>query len=99
MGKSEKNNKDKYISNQLNPLFGECFELQATLPHDYKLKIKVMDHDVGSLPDLIGETTIDLENRWLSKHRATCGISEAYFRLDNSRLFSLLTSVHESFAY
>ena len=75
-----KDDKVNYQSNLLNVVFGKCFEFNVTLPQDYKLKVKVMDHDIGSENDLIGETDIDLENRWLSKHRALCGLSELYIR-------------------
>lgn len=40
--------------------------------------IEVWDYDATSSDDLIGETRIDLENRFYSKHRATCGISRRY---------------------
>ena len=87
MGETEKDSKDEYIPNNLCPVFGKCFEFTATLPQDFKLKVKVMDHDIGSLPDLIGETDIDLENRWLTRHRAVCGLPEAYMRFCWSLIF------------
>ena len=54
------------------------FELPATLPLDHKLKIKVMDYDRTSANDLIGETVIDLENRFITQHRAICGLPESF---------------------
>ena len=45
------------------------FELPATLPLDHTLTISVMDWDRLSADDLIGETKIDLENRFLSQYR------------------------------
>ena len=74
IGKKEINDKENYIPNNLNPLFGKMFEIPATLPVDHKLHIKVMDYDRTSADDLIGETTIDLENRFLSNYRPRCGI-------------------------
>lgn len=40
--------------------------------------IQVWDYDATTADDLIGETKIDLENRFYSSHRATCGISKEY---------------------
>ena len=78
IGKTEINDKDNYIPSQLNPIFGKMFELPAVLPLDHTLTITVMDWDRGSAHDLIGETNIDLENRFLSQHHATCGLPESF---------------------
>jgi hypothetical protein len=37
-----------------------------------------MDWDKLSADDIIGETVIDLENRFFSKHRPRCGIQQKY---------------------
>lgn len=42
------------------------------------LTVSVYDWDLVGTDDLIGETKIDLENRFYSKYRATCGISSSY---------------------
>lgn len=42
------------------------------------MTIRVMDKDFGSADDLVGETTIDLENRIFTKYRARCGLSPLY---------------------
>lgn len=55
------------------------FELTATLPLDKDLIVRVKDYDLVTSDDLIGETVIDLENRFLTKMRATCGIPQTYF--------------------
>lgn len=52
--------------------------MEATFPHDSLLKVQVYDWDLIGSDDLIGETHIDLENRFYSKHRATCGIAKTY---------------------
>lgn len=49
------------------------------LPLQKDLKIVVKDWDLLTGDDPIGETIIDLENRYLSKYRATCGIARSYF--------------------
>lgn len=64
-------------------LFCSFFELKATLPVDHELKIQLKDYDLISADDLIGETVIDLENRYLTKHRATVGIADEYYMLDH----------------
>lgn len=45
---------------------------------DHTIKIAVWDWDMTSSDDLIGETSIDLENRIFTNHRATCGLSAEY---------------------
>lgn len=42
------------------------------------LTIQVLDWDLVGSDDLIGETRIDLENRFYSRHRATSGLAEKY---------------------
>ena len=54
------------------------FELPAVLPLDHKLNVRVMDYDLTSANDLIGETVIDLENRLMSRHRALCGLPATF---------------------
>ena len=70
--------KDNYIPSDLDPIFGKMFEFPAILPLDHTLTVSVMDWDRLSADDLIGETKIDLENRFLSQHRATCGLPESF---------------------
>ena len=55
------------------------FEISTVLPVYKDLTVRVMDYDLVSSDDLIGETYIDLENRTLSKYRALCGIPKSYF--------------------
>ena len=78
IGKNEINDRDSHHSSTLNPLFGCMYELPAILPFDHTLKITVMDWDRISADDLIGFTEIDIENRFLSRHRATCGLPETF---------------------
>ncbi|KAF3849940.1 hypothetical protein F7725_019659 [Dissostichus mawsoni] len=78
LGKSEVKDKENYISKQLNPVFGKSFDIEATFPMESMLSVSVYDWDLVGTDDLIGETKIDLENRFYSKYRATCGISSKY---------------------
>ncbi|XP_077008460.1 otoferlin isoform X7 [Tamandua tetradactyla] len=78
LGKTDIRDKENYISKQLNPVFGKSFDLEASFPMESMLTVAVYDWDLVGTDDLIGETKIDLENRFYSKHRATCGIAQAY---------------------
>ena len=55
-----------------------AFEIEAKFPLESVLTLQIFDWDLLSGDDLIGETKIDLENRFYSKHRPTCGIAEKY---------------------
>ncbi|XP_072842330.2 otoferlin isoform X1 [Pogona vitticeps] len=78
LGKTDIKDKENYISKQLNPVFGKSFDIEATFPMESMLTVAIYDWDLVGTDDLIGETKIDLENRYYSKHRATCGISQTY---------------------
>ncbi|XP_058881741.1 otoferlin isoform X14 [Acipenser ruthenus] len=78
LGKTEIKDKENYISKQLNPIFGKSFDIEATFPMESMLTVSVYDWDLVGSDDLIGETKIDLENRYYSKQRATCGIAQSY---------------------
>lgn len=60
------------------PYPSRSFDIEATFPMDSTLTVSIYDWDLVGTDDLIGETKIDLENRYYSKHRATCGISSSY---------------------
>ncbi|XP_048205354.1 fer-1-like protein 4 [Perognathus longimembris pacificus] len=77
-GKERKDTKERYIPKQLNPIFGEVLELSISLPAKPELTVAVFDHDLVGSDDLIGETHVDLENRFYSHHRANCGLASQY---------------------
>ena len=78
LGSKRISDKENYVSKQLNPIFGKCFEFEATFPQDSVLNVQVYDWDLLGSDDLIGETKIDLENRFYSRHRATSGLATRY---------------------
>ncbi|XP_043544464.1 fer-1-like protein 6 isoform X2 [Chiloscyllium plagiosum] len=78
LGKTEIKDRDNYIPKQLNPLFGRSYEIEATFPMESLLTITIYDFDLVGTDDLIGSTKIDLENRFYSKYRATCGLPYEY---------------------
>ncbi|XP_027519801.1 fer-1-like protein 4 [Corapipo altera] len=78
VGQEQKDTKERYIPKQLNPVFGEVVELTVSFPMESELTVAIFDHDLVGSDDLIGETKIDLENRFYSKHRANCGVAAQY---------------------
>ncbi|TKS67677.1 Fer-1-like protein 6 [Collichthys lucidus] len=78
LGKNEIKDRDNYIPKQLNPVFGRSFEMHATFPQESLLSVVIYDFDLVGGDDLIGETRIDLENRFYSRHRASCGLPTEY---------------------
>ncbi|GFY74837.1 otoferlin [Trichonephila inaurata madagascariensis] len=78
LGKQRLSDKEHYISKQQNPVFGRCFEFVANFPQDCILHVQLFDWNLVGSDALIGETVIDLENRFYSKHRPTCGLARVY---------------------
>ena len=56
--------RDKAIEKDLNPKFYQAFELDASLPEDWRLEITIKDKGYTRYQDEeIGSTVIDLEQR------------------------------------
>ncbi|NXQ80484.1 MYOF protein, partial [Nyctibius grandis] len=70
--------RDQYVPNTLEPIFGRLFELTGTIPLEKDLRISLVDYDLVPPDQEIGTTTIDLENRLLSRFRAHCGLPTLY---------------------
>uniref|UniRef100_A0A665W534 Myoferlin n=1 Tax=Echeneis naucrates TaxID=173247 RepID=A0A665W534_ECHNA len=78
LGKNTIEDRDHYIPNTISPVFGRMFEMTCFLPQDKDLKISVYDYDLLSRDEKVGETVIDLENRFLSRYNSYCGLPQTY---------------------
>ncbi|XP_047464491.1 myoferlin isoform X4 [Mugil cephalus] len=78
LGKKTIDDRDHYLPNTINPVFGRMFEMTCFLPQDKDLKISVYDYDQLSRDEKVGETVIDLENRFLSRYNSYCGLPQTY---------------------
>ncbi|XP_035389086.1 myoferlin isoform X2 [Electrophorus electricus] len=78
LGKTIIDDRDNYIPNTINPVFGRMFEASCFLPQDKDLKISVYDFDLLTHDEKVGETVIDLENRLLSHFGSYCGLPQTY---------------------
>jgi len=58
------NEKKKFINDKKNCNWYKYYDLLIELPGSSKLTIQVMDHDPIFKDELIGETSIDIENRY-----------------------------------
>uniref|UniRef100_A0A669BT50 Myoferlin n=1 Tax=Oreochromis niloticus TaxID=8128 RepID=A0A669BT50_ORENI len=78
LGKNTIDDRDHYLPYTLNPVFGRMFEMTCFLPQDKDLKISVYDYDLLTRDEKVGETVIDLENRFLSRYNSYCGLPQSY---------------------
>ncbi|XP_078080638.1 dysferlin isoform X1 [Mustelus asterias] len=78
LGKKSTSDQDNYIPCTLDPEFGRMYELTGLLPIEKDLKITLYDYDLLSKDEKIGETVIDLENRFLSRFGGCCGLPQTY---------------------
>lgn len=86
LGGTTINDKDNYVSKQLNPVFGKCFDIEATFPMDSQLSVQVFDWDLLSGDDLIGETKVRQKSEFnLSIFRST-------WRIDSIQSIALLVA-------
>ncbi|XP_011486215.1 myoferlin isoform X2 [Oryzias latipes] len=78
LGRNSIEDRDNYLPNTINPVFGRMFEMTCFLPQDKDLKISVYDYDLLTRDEKVGDTVIDLENRFLSRYNSYCGLPQTY---------------------
>ncbi|XP_064328585.1 fer-1-like protein 5 [Phalacrocorax carbo] len=78
LGTKTLSQRDQYVPNTLEPVFGRLFEVTGTIPLEKDLQVSLLDYDLLPPDQEIGTTTIDLENRLLSRFRAHCGLPTLY---------------------
>ncbi|KAM4524313.1 myoferlin-like isoform 1-T1 [Odontesthes bonariensis] len=78
LGRNTIEDRDNYLPNTTGPVFGRMFEMTGFLPQDKDLKIAVYDFDLLTRDEKVGETVIDLENRFLSRYNSYCGLPQTY---------------------
>jgi Ca2+-dependent lipid-binding protein len=66
LGNKVFSDKDNYQNDEPNPDFHKVFIFEAEFPGCPMLSIKAMDYDDLFGDDLVGETKIDLEDRFFS---------------------------------
>jgi hypothetical protein len=66
LGDTVIDDKANKIEGSVNPYFGRCFEMNAMLPGPSLLTLDIYDWDRIGKNEIIGSTTIDLEDRFFS---------------------------------
>lgn len=66
LGNKIYNERDNYVLDEPNPDFYKCYDFDAIFPGAPLLNIQCYDYDDLFGDDLIGETKIDLEDRFFS---------------------------------
>ncbi|KAK6731499.1 hypothetical protein RB195_007764 [Necator americanus] len=77
-GKQKVNLKKNYRPDTVEPIFGELVEMEITIPLEKDLIVSIMDRRKLLSDDEVGKTRIDLENRLLTKWRATVGLAKQF---------------------
>ena len=65
-GRVEFNDRQNYCLNTTNPEIYKCFEFMETFPGAHDIKIDVYDYNEFFGDEIIGKTSIDLDDRYFS---------------------------------
>ena len=66
LGKKKINDRDNYMEDTPHPVWCKHFDFDAEMPGASTLNIQVWDHDTLFSDEFIGETNIDVEDRFFS---------------------------------
>ena len=66
--------------NELNPMYFRTYQMSSAMPKDWKLEIMVWCHVSLSFDQMIGRTTIDLEDRFLGRPEVNGRIMAEYLK-------------------
>ncbi|CAE7848142.1 FER1L6, partial [Symbiodinium sp. KB8] len=76
LGDEKVSDRKRYIPKTLSPQFYRCLEIKANLPGPSRLHIAAWDYDYVTFDDFIGETIVDLEDRWFDKRWQSFGLAQ-----------------------
>eukprot|EP01050_Picozoa_sp_SAG11_P000839 SAG11_NODE_31_length_23119_cov_102.800608_6_plen_1824_part_00 len=65
---------EDHIEDSIFPNFRKAYEFKTKMPGCGGLKVEVLDYDDFTGPDMIGQTVVDLEDRWFSKAWNAVGV-------------------------
>lgn len=89
LGKQIVHNESENVKESVNASFHKTFELRTVLPGSCLLQIQIMDYKPLLEDPIIGETTIDLENRFFSKKWRKL----PYIPIETREIFSPICSI------
>lgn len=75
LGDERISDRRNYIPKTLSPGFFRCYEIPALLPGPSRLHIAAWDYDFVTFDDFIGETVVDIEDRWFDQRWQSLGMS------------------------